>query len=213
MKDKKPPKNKKTGGDGHPVHAIQGRVQQQEQPAESRHHQVLQPLHRDHRVHGSRRGVFLHSVAVVILPAVCTVQYSTVHLGVTWWVLCCVVLCLCECACMYARVFFCHFTYWWRRWLWTFYNSLIRSSSELFLFFSAVVRGGLPRLGAWFVDLWLLELTTWYKVCGFAWYCLASLLRELVWSYMRVWYKRIAMVLCWVGVSIFFFFCLCNTLV
>ena len=46
----------RAGGDGHPVHVVQGRVQQQEQPEKPWHHQVLEPLHGDHRVHRPRRG-------------------------------------------------------------------------------------------------------------------------------------------------------------
>eukprot|EP00955_Chlamydomonas_euryale_P099649 365232-Chlamydomonas_euryale.AAC.2 len=41
--------------DGQPLHAIQGLSQPQVQPAEPRHHPLLQSLHRDHRVHGARR--------------------------------------------------------------------------------------------------------------------------------------------------------------
>jgi hypothetical protein len=44
------------GGDGQPVHAVQRRGQQQVQPAEPGHHQVLQPVHRDPRVHQVRPG-------------------------------------------------------------------------------------------------------------------------------------------------------------
>eukprot|EP00166_Cyanidium_caldarium_P005715 ctg_711.g315 len=38
------------------VHALQGRLQPQEQPAESGHHSLLEPVHRDRGVHLARRG-------------------------------------------------------------------------------------------------------------------------------------------------------------
>ena len=40
--------------DRHALHPLQGRRQPQEQPAEPGHHQELQPLHGDHRVHQPR---------------------------------------------------------------------------------------------------------------------------------------------------------------
>ena len=43
-------------GDGHAVHAVQGRGQPQVEPAESGHHPLLQPVHRDPGVHGAGRG-------------------------------------------------------------------------------------------------------------------------------------------------------------
>ena len=39
------------GGDGQPLHAVQGQLQPQVQPAEPGDHQVQQPVHGDHRVH------------------------------------------------------------------------------------------------------------------------------------------------------------------
>ena len=38
------------------IHAVQGRLQQEEQPAESGHHQIQQSLHRDCRVYKQRWG-------------------------------------------------------------------------------------------------------------------------------------------------------------
>ena len=43
-------------GDGHTLHAIQGRVQPQVQPAEPGHHQVQQPVHGDCGVQQCGRG-------------------------------------------------------------------------------------------------------------------------------------------------------------
>ena len=43
-------------GDGHTLHAVQGRVQPQVQPAEPGHHQVQQPVHRDCGVQQCGRG-------------------------------------------------------------------------------------------------------------------------------------------------------------
>ncbi|KAL7550274.1 hypothetical protein ACHAWF_013519 [Thalassiosira exigua] len=45
-----------TGRDRHALHALQGPLQPQVQPAQPRDHQVLQPLHRDRGVHRPRRG-------------------------------------------------------------------------------------------------------------------------------------------------------------
>ena len=38
-------------GDGNALHALQGRLQPEEQPAEPGHHQVQQPVHGDRGVH------------------------------------------------------------------------------------------------------------------------------------------------------------------
>ncbi|CAE6926798.1 unnamed protein product, partial [Symbiodinium sp. CCMP2456] len=43
-------------GDWHALHAVQGCGELEVEPAESRHHPQLQPLHRDHRVHLGRRS-------------------------------------------------------------------------------------------------------------------------------------------------------------
>ena len=43
-------------GDGHAIHPLQGRLQQEEQPAEPGHHQVQQPVHGDRGVHQQGRG-------------------------------------------------------------------------------------------------------------------------------------------------------------
>ena len=47
-------------GDGHPLHALQGRLQQQEQPAEHWHHQVQQPLYGGGGVQQCRGGESRH---------------------------------------------------------------------------------------------------------------------------------------------------------
>lgn len=41
----------------HTIHALQGCLQQEEQPAKSRHHQIQQSVHRDSRIHKQRWGV------------------------------------------------------------------------------------------------------------------------------------------------------------
>lgn len=41
----------------HTIHALQGCLQQEEQPAESGHHQIQQSVHRDSRIHKQRWGV------------------------------------------------------------------------------------------------------------------------------------------------------------
>ena len=71
------------GGDWNSVHAVQGRMQLQEQPEEPGHDQVFQPLHGDRRVHRPRRGASLNSINSSAFPSVSPVRRS-IH---SWFIL------------------------------------------------------------------------------------------------------------------------------
>ena len=55
--------------DGHAVHAVQGRVQREVEPAELGHDQMLKPVHRNRRVHLSGRGklAFIPSIFSLLI--------------------------------------------------------------------------------------------------------------------------------------------------